>query len=63
LFLVSEQSGAGAQLGRRRRLAIIRFSVLIPTYKTAKSVRRAIEAALEQTHAAREVLVGDDCSP
>ena len=41
----------------------MQFSVLIPTFKRSHLLSHAIEAALGQTHADREILVIDDGSP
>ena len=39
------------------------ISVVIPTYKRASTVPRAIKSVLSQTYTNLEVLVVDDCSP
>jgi glycosyltransferase involved in cell wall biosynthesis len=41
----------------------MRFSILIPTFKRPHLLSQAIEAALAQTYANREILVIDDGSP
>ncbi|WP_276133754.1 glycosyltransferase family 2 protein [Polluticoccus soli] len=40
----------------------IRFSVIIPAYNAGKTIVRAIESALEQTHAPYEIIVINDTS-
>lgn len=39
------------------------FSIIIPTYNNAKSVKAAIQIFLDQTYTDFEIIVIDDCSP
>ena len=40
-----------------------RVSVIIPAYRAATTIRRAIESVLQQTQTAAEIIVVDDGSP
>lgn len=40
-----------------------RVSVIVPAYRSAATIRRAVDSALAQTHAPAEIIVVDDGSP
>lgn len=48
--------------GEVRSVGPITFSVVIPAYQAAKTIREAVKSALEQTSPAQEVIVVDDGS-
>src|SRR5258706_3151348 len=48
--------------GRAHRLTIGRISVVIATHNLARYVPEAVDSALGQTHAEREIIVVDDGS-
>lgn len=50
------------KLKRENKITVPLVSVVIPTYNGSKTIQRAIQSALNQTHSNIEIIVVDDCS-